>query len=104
MRGAPTIRDGRLADLRLLEVGPLARALAALDGDGEETRLVGGAVRDLALGERPGDFDLATTALPEVVMKRARAAGFGVAPTGLSHGTVTVVVDGRPLEVTTLRR
>ena len=37
-------------------------------------------------------------------MKRARAAGFGVAPTGLAHGTVTVIVDGRPLEVTTLRR
>ena len=37
----------------------------ALDGDGEETRLVGGAVRDLALGATAGDFDLATTALPE---------------------------------------
>ena len=37
-------------------------------------------------------------------MKRARAAGFGVAPTGLAHGTVTLVVEGRPIEVTTLRR
>ncbi len=98
------MRDGRLADLRALEEGPLARALQALDGKGEETRLVGGAVRDLALGEKPGDFDLATTARPETVMKRARAAGFGVAPTGLAHGTVTVVVEGRPFEVTTLRR
>ena len=61
-------------------------------------------MRDLALGEAVGDFDLATTALPEVVMKRARAAGFGVAPTGLAHGTVTVIVDGRPIEATTLRR
>ena len=103
MRGRSALRDGRLADRRLLEEGPLARALGALDGEGEETRLVGGAVRDLVLGERPGDFDLATTALPQIVMKRARAAGFGVAPTGLSHGTVTVVVEGRPLEVTTLR-
>ena len=60
-------------------------------------------MRDLALGEKPGDFDLATTALPAVVMKRARAAGFGVAPTGLAHGTVTVIVEGRPIEVTTLR-
>jgi len=98
------VRDGRLTELRALEDGPLARALRTLDGEGEETRLVGGAVRDLALGERPGDFDLATTALPEIVMKRARAAGFGVAPTGLAHGTVTIVVDGRPMEVTTLRR
>ena len=98
------MRDGRLADRRLLETGRLARALAALNGDGEETRLVGGAVRDLALGEAVGDFDLATTALPEVVMKRARAAGFGVAPTGLAHGTVTLIVEGRPIEATTLRR
>ncbi len=96
--------DGRLADGKLLEEGRLANALRTLDGDGEETRLVGGAVRDLALGERAGDYDLATTALPEVVMKRARAAGFGVAPTGLAHGTVTLVVEGQPIEVTTLRR
>jgi poly(A) polymerase len=104
MSALPGLRDGRLADRRLLQTGRLARALAALDGDGEETRLVGGAVRDLALGQAVGDFDLATTALPEIVMKRARAAGFGVAPTGLAHGTVTVIVDGRPIEATTLRR
>ena len=104
MSGLPAIRDGRLADRRLLDEGRLARALRTLDGEGEETRLVGGAVRDLALGEKMGDFDLATTALPEVVMRRARAAGFGVAPTGLAHGTVTVIVEGQPIEVTTLRR
>ena len=104
MSALPGLREGRLANRQLLEAGRLARALAALDGDGEETRLVGGAVRDLALGEAVGDFDLATTALPEVVMKRARAAGFGVAPTGLAHGTVTLIVDGWPIEATTLRR
>jgi poly(A) polymerase len=104
MTGLTGLRDGRLADLRPLEVGRLARALRALNGGGEETRLVGGAVRDLALGARAGDFDLATTALPEIVMARAQAAGFGVAPTGLAHGTVTVIVEGKPLEVTTLRR
>jgi poly(A) polymerase len=104
MNALPGLREGRLADRRLLETGRLARALAALNGEGEETRLVGGAVRDLALGAAVGDFDLATTALPEVVMKRARAAGFGVAPTGLAHGTVTVIVEGRPIEATTLRR
>ena len=75
----------------------------SLDGDGEETRLVGGAVRDLALGDPPGDFDLATTAMPEETIRRARAAGFGVVPTGLAHGTVTVLVEGRPFETTTLR-
>jgi poly(A) polymerase len=103
MSGLPNIVDGRLKNRELLSEGRLARALAALDGDGEETRLIGGAVRDLALGRSPGDFDLATTALPEIVMKRARAAGFGVALTGLKHGTVTLLVDGLPIETTTLR-
>ncbi|MGO4869274.1 MAG: CCA tRNA nucleotidyltransferase [Roseiarcus sp.] len=104
MSRVPAIRDGRLINRRVLDEGRLARALQALDGQGEETRLVGGAVRDLALGEKLGDYDLATTALPQVVMKRAHAAGFGVAPTGLAHGTVTLVVEGQPIEVTTLRR
>jgi poly(A) polymerase len=98
-----TIVGGRLRDRGLLEKGPLALALQALNGGGEETRLVGGAVRDLALGLPLGDFDLATTAQPDVVMKRARRAGFGVALTGLKHGTVTLIVDGAPIETTTLR-
>src|SRR5580693_2066267 len=83
--------------------GPLARVLEALNGEGEETRLVGGAVRDLALGEPAVDFDLTTTATTDVVVRRARGAGFKVALTGVSHGTVTIVVDGCPLETTTLR-
>ena len=103
MKSLPAIADGRLKDRRLLEEGSLALALAALNGEGEETRLVGGAVRDLALGLPPGDFDLATTARPEIVMKRARRAGFGVAPTGLKHGTVTLIVAGAPIQTTTLR-
>lgn len=103
MKELTTIRDGFLIDRGLLREGPLARALAALNFDAEETRLVGGAVRDLALGQKVGDFDLATTALPDVVMRRARAAGFGVAPTGLKHGTVTLIVDSMPIETTTLR-
>ena len=52
---------------------------------------------------RIGDIDIATTALPPEVMRRAEAAGFKAVPTGIEHGTVTVVVDGRPFEVTTLR-
>lgn len=97
------VADGRLRDLAPLSVGPLARALAALNGDGEETRLVGGAVRDLALGAAHGDFDLATTALPDVTTRRARKAGFQVVPTGVAHGTVTLVENGQAIEVTTLR-
>ena len=98
------LAGGKLKDLTLLRQGPLARALEALNGAGEETRLVGGAVRDLALGEGAFDFDLATTASTDEVIRRARAAGFKVVLTGVSHGTVTLVVDGRPIETTTLRQ
>jgi poly(A) polymerase len=99
----PGLEGGRLKDLAPLRQGPLARALEALNGAGEETRLVGGAVRDLALGQPVLDLDLATTAATDEVIRRAEAAGFKVAPTGVPHGTVTLVVDGRPIETTTLR-
>ena len=97
------LADGRLRDMSLLREGPLADVMTLLNYDGEETRLVGGTVRDLALDAPPGDFDLATTARPEEVMARARAAGLHVAPTGLAHGTVTILAKGLPIEVTTLR-
>ncbi len=84
--------------------GPLSRLLAVLDAKGEEARVVGGAVRNTLLGLAPGDVDLATTALPEVVVRRAGDAGFHAVPTGIEHGTVTVVVDQVPFEVTTLRQ
>jgi poly(A) polymerase len=103
MTALPGLVNGRLKDQAFLNQGPLARALKVLNGEGEETRLVGGAVRDLALGEPAVDFDLTTTATTNVVVSRARGAGFKVALTGLSHGTVTIVVDGCPLETTTLR-
>ena len=66
-------------------------------------RVAGGAVRDLLAGVEPKDWDLATPLHPEEVIKSAEEAGFKVLPTGLQHGTVTVMVDGEPLEVTTLR-
>ncbi len=87
----------------LLREPKLARALAMLNGDGEETRVVGGAVRNAWLDEPVADVDLATTATPDEVTRRARAAGAKVVPTGYEHGTVTVIIDGRPFEVTTLR-
>lgn len=68
-----------------------------------EFRVAGGAVRDLLMGLSPKDWDLATPVLPKDVVRISTAAGFNVIPTGLKHGTVTVVVDGMPLEVTTLR-
>jgi poly(A) polymerase len=93
----------RLHDASWLRSGPPARLLAVLDGDGEEARVVGGAVRNALLGEPPGDVDVATTALPAEVVRRTEQAGFKAVATGLEHGTVTVVADGTPFEVTTLR-
>jgi poly(A) polymerase len=103
MTALPGLAGGKLKDLALLTQGPLARALEALNGGGEETRLVGGAIRDLALGEPAVDFDLTTTASTDEVIRRAQEAGLKVALTGVAHGTVTVIVDGRPIETTTLR-
>jgi tRNA nucleotidyltransferase/poly(A) polymerase len=86
-----------------LGAGPLPRLLAVLNGGGEETRVVGGAVRNALLGEAVAEFDLATTAVPDEVVRRVEAAGFKAVPTGIKHGTLTVVVDSQPFEVTTLR-
>jgi poly(A) polymerase len=93
----------RLNDTTWLTQGPLAKLLAMLDRDGEEARVVGGAVRNALLGHPPGDIDVATTALPDEVTRRAAAAGFRAVPTGIEHGTVTVVIEGTGFEVTTLR-
>ena len=93
----------RRLDAAWLHEEPLAPLLAVLDRDGEEARVVGGAVRNTLIGAPPGDIDIATTALPHEVMRRVEAAGFKAVPTGIEHGTVTVVAEGRPFEVTTLR-
>ncbi len=92
-----------LADAAWLSEGPLTRLLSVLDRNGEEARVIGGAVRNALLGEPIGDIDIATTALPDEVTRRAAAAGFKPIPTGIEHGTITVVVSGQPFEVTTLR-
>ena len=87
-----------------LERPETARVFAALEDSGVETRAVGGAVRNTLLGRPVTEIDLATTAVPEQVMALARKAGLKVVPTGIEHGTVTVIADGTPFEVTTLRR
>ena len=79
------------------------RVLALLNADGEEARVVGGAVRNLLMGLPVSDIDIATTAVPDEVMARATAAGLHAVPTGYEHGTVTLVAGGIPHEVTTLR-
>ena len=79
------------------------RVFAALDRDGDEARIVGGAVRDALAGRAVGDIDFATTATPDVVQARAAEAGLKVVPTGIEHGTLTLVADGVGYQVTTLR-
>ena len=76
----------------------LTRALGA-----ENTRWVGGAVRDTLLNHDVADVDCATTLLPDAVIDRCRDAGIRTVPTGIDHGTVTAVLDDGPIEVTTLR-
>jgi poly(A) polymerase len=94
----------RLDDAGWLHERRLARILAVLNRDGEEARVVGGAVRNALLGLSVGEVDIATTATPDEVCRRVAAAGLRPVPTGIEHGTVTAVVEGHPFEVTTLRQ
>jgi poly(A) polymerase len=87
----------------LTNPGP-RRMFDVFDGAGEETRIAGGAVRDALLNRAPAEIDFATTALPDEIMRRAASAGLKSVPTGIEHGTVTIVIDGHPFEITTLRR
>lgn len=81
-----------------------AALLDALGAATGATRLVGGAVRDGLLGLAGADIDLATRFQPDDVTRRVKAAGLKAVPTGIAHGTVTVVGDGVVAEITTLRR
>jgi tRNA nucleotidyltransferase/poly(A) polymerase len=93
-----------LKEAEWLQWPETAKVFAALNAEGVETRAVGGAVRDALLGLPVTEIDLATTAVPQKVMTLAREAGLKAIPTGIEHGTVTVIVDEMPFEVTTLRR
>ena len=68
-----------------------------------ELRIVGGAVRDLALGKTPKDIDLATDATPDEMMTILDKADIRHIPSGLEHGTITAILDNEPFEITTLR-
>ena len=87
-----------------LQAAETQALLGALTSAGHLALFVGGCVRNAIIGVAVGDIDIATDAPPEVVTKIATDSGFRVEPTGLDHGTVTVIVGGIPHEVTTLRR
>ncbi len=84
--------------------GPAATVMAALNAyRPDASRFVGGCVRDGLAGAVPKDVDIATQLTPDAAAAALKAAGLGVAPTGLAHGTVTAIADHVGVEVTTLR-
>jgi len=95
--------EASVADQSWFKDAALGRIFALLNDEGEEVRVVGGAVRNSLMGEAVSDTDLATTWAPEQVVARAKANGIRAVPTGIDHGTVTLVIDGRGFEITTLR-
>jgi poly(A) polymerase len=98
MSGLPS-----LAAAPWLKEPALQRVFATIAEAGGEARVAGGAVRNALLGEAVTEVDLATTLSPEQVTEACTARGMSVHPTGIDHGTVTVVADHHPYEVTTLR-
>ncbi|TPI32142.1 CCA tRNA nucleotidyltransferase [Mesorhizobium sp. B3-2-1] len=81
----------------------LQRLLGVLTEGGEEARIAGGAVRNVLMDQPVTDIDIATSCLPQETIRRAVAEGFKAVPTGIEHGTITVVAGGKPYEITTLR-
>ncbi len=95
-----------LASARWIRAHATKTVMAALeDGEpGSAARFVGGCVRNALLGAPVDDIDIATVLEPQTVMARLEAAGLKAVPTGLDHGTVTGIANGKPFEITTLRR
>ena len=92
-----------LARAKWLKAAALQQLFKVIADAGGEARVAGGAVRNALLKIPVADVDLATNLPPERVTEVCEAAGLRVHPTGIDHGTVTVVSDGHPYEVTTLR-
>ncbi len=94
----------KLADAEWFRADSLRDVVAALRDEQGGPRIVGGAVRDTLLGVAVTDVDLATPLIPTAVVDRLAAARIKAVPTGIDHGTVTAIVDGKNYEITTLRR
>lgn len=98
-----TLAPRSLANAPWLAADSVQALFTALQQDGDQARIVGGAVRNALLGVPVADIDFATTAHPDSVAARSKAAGFKVVPTGIEHGTLTIIAHGHKYEVTTLR-
>jgi len=92
-----------IIDAPWLTSNPSQRLCAAFEGRGYQIYFVGGCVRNELLGQRVSDLDLATDATPSDVIDLAKSEGIKAIPTGIDHGTVTLVMDDLPYEVTTFR-
>ena len=88
-------------ELDIILPTPVTRALSLLEACGYEAYIVGGCVRDSLLGRTPNDWDITTNATPDEM--KACFADFRVIETGIRHGTLTVIMDGIQLEITTYR-
>lgn len=100
---APTRTLPSLQNAAWLQAAETRAVFAALNAEGHIARAVGGAVRNALLGTPVHDVDMATTAPPQDTVRLAERAGLGAIPTGIKHGTVTVISGHQPYEVTTLR-
>lgn len=83
--------------------GPAAMVVRALTAEGGQARFVGGCVRDALVGRPIRDIDICTPLSPERVIELLKKAGLKAVPTGIEHGTITAVAEGKGVEVTTLR-
>lgn len=87
-----------------IKLPPAVRGiLDTLEAHGEEAYIVGGCVRDMYMGSEPHDWDICTSALPDNSARIFEKAGYKVIPTGIKHGTVTVLIGDGSYEVTTFR-
>jgi len=99
----PLMATGQLPPVTWLQAPETRAVVDALTAEASEIRFVGGCVRDALRHREASDIDIATPDRPEKVMELLQRAGIQAIPTGLKHGTVTAVVDGKRFEITTLR-
>lgn len=94
---------GELPPQDWMETDGAKAVMGALMADGGDARFVGGCVRDAVIKRPVSDVDIATPLKPDQVLRRLRAHGVKAIETGIEHGTVTAMADGKPYEITTLR-
>ena len=103
MRINEVILHEELLDVKSVITSSIKKLDKVFKSNNYELRIVGGAVRDIALGKTPKDIDLATDATPDEMIVILDKAGIKHKPTGLEHGTLTAILDSEPFEITTLR-